>query len=203
MALMEKSIVAAFDFDGTITYGDTLLSFLLFAKPLKAPFLLAKIAPHLFLYTLGRLSRKEAKQLCLKAFFSGMSYQEFQEIARRFSLEKIDKKVRPESLERIKWHKKSGHRLVLVSASIETYLIPWAEKMGFEKVLASKLEIIDGKVTGNLLGKNCREKEKVFRLQEYLGPKDRYTLFAYGNSDGDHAMLAFADYSYYNKMSDD
>jgi HAD superfamily hydrolase (TIGR01490 family) len=197
-----KTTVAAFDFDGTITYGDTLHLFLMFASPFKAPVLFAKISPWLLAYTLGFLSRKQMKQIALKAFFAGTPLEDLQKIARKFSLTKLTSKIKPESLKRIQWHQARGDRLILVSASIDTYLIPWAETVGFEKVLASRLEVIDGKVTGNILGKNCREEEKVRRLEEYLGPRKNYTLYAYGNSDGDRAMLDFSDYSFYNTMGE-
>lgn len=199
---MDKRVVAAFDFDGTITYNDTLLPFLMTTVgPVAAIGNFSRVLPSLMAYSLGLIGRQRAKEACLAAFYAGMPHAEFEDLGRRFSLEKLDQRIRPESRERIAWHRNRGDQMVVVSASIETYLKAWAEKEGFAAVLGSRLEVIDGKVTGKLLGKNCREDEKVRRLEEFLGPRDGYTLYAYGNSDGDKQMLAFADYAFYKKMS--
>jgi phosphatidylglycerophosphatase C len=106
--------------------------------------------------------------------------------------------VKPEALERIKWHQAQGHRCIIVSASIETYLEPWAKAKGFSDVVSSKVETDEnGRITGNLIGHNCRGLEKVKRIEKLLGPKENYLLYAYGDSKGDKEMLDFADHAFY------
>jgi HAD superfamily phosphoserine phosphatase-like hydrolase len=88
-----------------------------------------------------------------------------------------------------------------VSASIDLYLRPWAERYGFEEILASTLEVDSkGNVTGKLKGKNCCGVEKTKRLTNYLGPKETYQLYAYGDSLGDQELLALADYPFYRSF---
>jgi phosphoserine phosphatase len=35
--------------------------------------------------------------------------------------------LRPEALRRARWHQEQGHHLVVLSASLEAYLLPWGE----------------------------------------------------------------------------
>ncbi len=79
-----------------------------------------------------------------------------------------------------------------MSASPEFYVTPIGRRLGFDAVLATRLEVDpDGRLTGRILGANCRGPEKVVRLREWRG--DTLTVaFAYGDSAGDREMLALA-----------
>ena len=67
---------------------------------------------------------------------------------------------------------------------------------GFDEVIASELEVVEGVVTGRLKGLNCWGPEKTRRLKESIG-ETTYTLYAYGNSRGDKELLEMADYPFY------
>ena len=59
-------------------------------------------------------------------------------------------------------------------------------------MLATRLEVdADDRLTGRLIGANCRGPEKVVRLREWRG-EALAVAFAYGDSDGDREMLALA-----------
>ena len=61
-------------------------------------------------------------------------------------------------------------------------------------MLCSRLEVDgDGRVTGSLVGGNCRGPAKLRRIREHFGA-DGYELWAYGDSAGDAEMLAAADH---------
>jgi phosphatidylglycerophosphatase C len=183
----EKPVVAAFDFDGTLTQRDSLLPFLWQAVGWNGfachAFLLA---PTLARYGLGMIPNDVAKQRVLRQFFAGINIATLREKATQFAVHELPRLIRPATARRFDWHKQQGHRCIVVSASLELYVRPWALKMGFDDVLASRLETrADGSVTGNLLGKNCYGIEKVRRLEELLGARSGYTLYAYGDSRGD------------------
>lgn len=199
----ERPVVAAFDFDGTLTYRDTLSSFLLYAAgPLKTTWCLLLQLPILVAFVLGRASRQEVKERVLKQFFAGESMDKLRHMGKIFAKEQLSRHLRPESMERLKWHLQQGHRCVLVSASVDVYLEPWAKSAGFSDALTSKVAFdAEGNVTGKLIGLNCRCQEKVRRLRELLGPLEKYHIYAYGDSRGDKEMLAIADHPYYRKMS--
>jgi len=199
-------VIAAFDFDGTVTTRDSLLPFLLKNFGAAAVFFKSfSIILELAGFCLGWTSRKKAKEALLTCFLKGMKENELNLRAEAFADNDLPCYVRPEALKKIAWHKEQGHTLVLISASIENYLTPWASSLGFERVLSSKLELAaDHTVTGRLIGENCWGQEKVRRLEEAFGKKvdeggSRYTLYAYGDSRGDLELLAYADHPFFRK----
>lgn len=189
--------IALFDFDGTVTTNDSLLKFIRFvvgdAKFMTGFFMLS---PILILYKMGTIPNYKAKQKLLAWFFKGYTEKEFKKIANEYSLNHIEKILRPKAMKKINWHKQQNHKVVIVSASIDCWLRPWCEKNNLE-LLATKLEFKNGIVTGELLGKNCYGQEKVNKI------KQKYTLdnfdyvYAYGDSVGDKEMLALANKSFY------
>jgi phosphatidylglycerophosphatase C len=177
---MSEMIVAAFDFDKTVTYHDTLLPFLLHLHPSHHRFLrITKLIPTLLLYKLGLLENHDAKENLLKAFLKNHSYSHLEDQAKQFSLVRLSHYVRPEALNRLHWHQKKKHRCILISAGLEIYLKPWAEAMGLE-VSATRLQVHKGRVSGKIDGRNCFGAEKVNRLIERFGPKEGFKLYAYG-----------------------
>ncbi len=197
-----KPIVAAFDFDGTMTRGDTLFPFLIFAAGsdrFLRLFLL--LLPTLLGYKLGIIKNDIAKEKVFTRFFAGTRIDAIEKIAHQFSIEKLPGLVRPNALSRFQWHKQQGHRCVLVSASLDIYLQPWAQHVGFDDVISSSLETTEtGMVSGKLSGANCFGPEKSSRLEALLGDRSGYELYAYGDSNGDKELLSMADYAYYREM---
>jgi phosphatidylglycerophosphatase C len=106
-------------------------------------------------------------------------------------------RIRPGMATRLQWHREQGHRLILVSASLTDYLVPFARQAGgFDQVIATRLEVDgEGHLTGRLVGNNVRAEEKAIRLRAFLGDSD-VELWAYGDSAGDRQMLAMADHPY-------
>jgi HAD superfamily hydrolase (TIGR01490 family) len=96
-------------------------------------------------------------------------------------------------VERLGWHRSQGHEVVVVSASFTDYLRPVADRLGVDAVLATELEVVDGRLTGRLAGANVRGAEKVRRLETWLGDEPA-ELWAYGDSSGDRELLARADH---------
>jgi phosphatidylglycerophosphatase C len=207
MTEMEQShlpIVAAFDFDGTITYYDSLVPFLFFVFGFwKALGGLALQTPYFIEYLFGKKTRAQIKEIILTYFFRGMPLERMQKFGHQYGQGSLNKHVRQSALDRIKWHREQKHRLIIISASIDIYLKPWAELVGIDDVISSKLLLNEkGCITGKLLGENCRGPEKVKRLEGLLGNREGYILYAYGDSDGDKELLESADFPYFNKMKD-
>ena len=195
----EKPVVAAFDFDGTLTRRDTLLPFLLHTFGIVAVVRHALIlSPTLAGCGLGKIDNGVAKERVLIRCLGGMRMADLQQHGDRFATYVLPGLLRDEALRRLEWHKLQGHRCVVVSASLELYVRPWAIKAGFDDVIATRLEVREGgKVTGRLSGANCFGIEKLERLANLLGARERYNLYAYGDSRGDKELLAYADFPYY------
>jgi phosphatidylglycerophosphatase C len=185
--------VAAFDFDGTLVPGDSLHPFLaLVLGRRRLTEVLVRSAPAMgWGYRTG--GRDQAKAALLLRAVAGLDATTVDETGRRFGRQ-LASRVRPDLQARLAAHRARGHRLVLVSASLTTYLETFAAEIGMDDVLATRLEVgSDGRLTGRLLGPNVRGPEKAARLRALLGP-DPIDLWAYGDSPGDREMLAMADH---------
>lgn len=191
-------IVAAFDFDGTVTDRDMLIPFLGYTFGwTKTLLLLLTISPQFLLYLLGILSRQKMKEIGLKTFLKGMSQQELELHAKQFAEERLPKFLRAKALDKIQHHKNLGHETIIISANLAQIIIPWAKNFGMDHVIASLAAVDqDQKITGCLEGLNCYGQEKVNRLLQWSGPKD-YILYFYGDSTGDKEILKLADFPYY------
>lgn len=193
-----KKVLAFFDFDGTLIKGNSLPKFLWYYM---TPFIFIKKTlfsiPVLIIYALNLIDSHSAKQRVIKKFFNGTNEKDFMEKASLFSHSVIPSILREEAIERVKWHQEMKHTCILVSASIETYLLPWAEANGFSKVLATKLEVDhNGKITGKFSGKNCKGVEKIRRIEEYYGDLKQYETYTYGDSEGDKELLRISDHPF-------
>lgn len=101
----------------------------------------------------------------------------------------------------------AGNRVYVISASpVEWVRLYMAELMdriapgyGADAVtiLGSQLELKDGRITGQLVGRNCYGEEKVNRLvaavPDLKDHREDYHVTHYGDSRGDREMLEFAD----------
>lgn len=193
-----SNTVAFFDFDGTLTRRDSLLPFLrmVAGTPL---FVLRMVllTPVLAAYAANFLRNDVAKEIVIARFLQGMDMEELRQSGRRFANDRLPLLLRPAGTERLRWHQQQGHACVLVSASVDIYLAPWAHAMGFDDWITSSLATDDvGRFNGRLRGSNCFGEEKVRRIKRWLSGKEVSRCYAYGDSPGDLPMLRMANEGY-------
>ncbi len=183
--------VAAFDFDGTLTIRDSFSAFLAWdAGGARAVVAAAWLAPAGLLYLLDR-DRGRLKAAAARVFLRGRTLASVQATAEAFAGE-IDL-LRPDALRCWETWGARGAVRVIVTASPEFIVAPFARRLGADRLIATRLEVdADGRLTGALLGRNCRGPEKVRRLREAFGADLRLAA-AYGDSAGDREMLALAE----------
>ncbi|HEY6956906.1 MAG TPA: HAD-IB family hydrolase [Flavisolibacter sp.] len=196
-----KKGIAFFDFDGTITKKDTLLEFIKFTKG-SFGFYLGFLLnlPYLIAYKLKIISNQSAKEKVLRFFFHGIAIEEFNRRCQEFAEQVVPKLVRTKALDEIERLKAMDIKVVVVSASPENWIEQWTKRLGLE-LIASRLEVSGGKVTGKILGKNCHGDEKVVRIKEVYDLTNYNIIAAYGDSGGDKPMLALADQAHYRPFS--
>lgn len=193
--------IAAFDFDGTITRKDTLIEFLRFAGG-SARFytVFALYTPLLILMKLKLYSNQKAKEKIFAHYFKDIPLEQFNDLCRRFSEQKGQSLVYADAKTQIAKHKAQGDEVIIISASIENWVCHFAEALKADKLLATQVEVQDGKITGRFLTANCYGKEKVKRLLSAYPERDKYYLIAYGDSRGDKELLHFADEQHYKQF---
>jgi HAD superfamily hydrolase (TIGR01490 family) len=180
--------IAAFDFDGTITDRDTLLPFL---YRVAGPASLSRALAASLARARMDDRRNEMKSVVLQRVFAGRSSAEIKAAGAAYARQ-LETKVRPAMREQIEWHRQEGHRIVIVSASLHTYLDPLAHYLGVDGVLAVALEEDDrGRLTGDIVGANTRGPEKVVKLRAWAGDQPD-ELWAYGDASGDAHLLRAA-----------
>jgi HAD superfamily hydrolase (TIGR01490 family) len=199
---MDKPVIAAFDFDGTITTNDILLPFLIFFRGKKTVYLsIVKMLPALILFLLGRRSRQDLKEHLLHSLIGHMPMTLIESMAEQFHEKQLPRLIRKDAQKRLEWHRREGHQVVIVSANLSLLLHRFAKDQK-ASLLSSELEIDPrGKITGRLQGLNCWGPEKAHRLIEKYGVKENFVLYAYGDSRGDQELLALADYPHYRYFS--
>ena len=193
--------LALFDFDGTITSTDTFIKFIQFAKGSAKLFVgFALLTPYLILMKLKVYPNWKAKEKVMSFFFGGMSVSEFNRLGASFAKNEIPKYVKDSAMERLKFHKTNGDKIIIVSASFENWISDWA-KDHCDLLLATRVEVSKDKLTGKIMGANCYGMEKVNRLKEVVDIGEFATIHAYGDSRGDKEMLDLATYANFRNFN--
>ena len=186
--------IYAFDFDGTLTTKDTLLEFIRFAKgTLAFGWGFMRYAHLLVLMKLGLYPNWKAKQKVFAHFFKDTTLEDFDAICQEFTASSRYL-LRPKGIETINQALSEGSEVLIVSASIDNWVQPFFPQV---KVLGTQIEVVDGKLTGRFLTKNCYGEEKVNRLKAIYPNRQDYHLTAFGDSNGDKELLAWADESHF------
>lgn len=192
--------LALFDFDGTLTTRDTLLSFIRFYWG-NARFVggMLVMSPYLLAYKIKLIKNWQAKEKVLRFFFRDEQVEVFNSKCVMYCRQVLPALLRPVAVKRLNFHRDRGDRVIVVSASAENWIAPWTEGLGVE-LLATRLESRQGKLTGKLSGMNCYGREKELRIKAILDPSEYSEIFAYGDSRGDREMLAMAGNPMYRRF---
>ncbi len=192
--------LALFDFDGTLTDKDSFMQFIRYSKGGFRYFLgLFILSPILILYKAKLLANDKAKVLVLSYFFSGVALEEFKSKADGFAMEKIPRMLRKSAMDRLRWHINQQHKVVVVSASVNLWLKKWCDLLNIQ-LIATELDIKQGKITGRLSTPNCYGEEKVKRIKLELQLDQYERIYAYGDTQGDKPMLALAHEKFYRSF---
>ena len=188
--------LAIFDFDGTITIRNTFVGFLFRAVPWhrKCIFLMA-IPIMILAFRCGWLSVKGSHRFLVGYLLKGQRVEHLQQVGERFSQGMLRQLLRPAALQRIAWHRENGHDVVVVSASYEYWIRPWCLMQEID-LICSTLEVAHGRATGRSLCV-CDGEQKVTQLRQRYCLESYDTIYAYGDSEGDLAMMSLADHAEY------
>ena len=194
---IKTSTLVLFDFDGTITTKDTLIEFIQFYRGRNQYFLgLLLMAPMLALFLSRLIPNWKAKQHFLTHYFKGEKISFFNSRCLEFTMRVLPGLIRPDALKAIEAYRKQKVTIAVVSASAENWVKPWCDANGLI-CLATKLEVKNGAITGQLSGRNCYGDEKVCRIKEHFNLADYQEIIAYGDSSGDKEMFELAHKTFY------
>ena len=183
---------AAFDVDNTLTVRDCVVPFM---KTVGGVSKLSKVVLSDLGKTIQNVRRRDRDALKMKfidGIFAGKDAREVESLGVQFASKVADKWLRSDVASRLRWHQEQGHVVILVSASLGAYLHPLGDLLEVDAVLCTELEEENGVLTGKLIGRNCRGKEKASRVQKWCqdsGIALEDLMYAYGDSSGDTELL--------------
>ncbi len=187
----------AFDFDGTLTVRDSFTAFLKWRTPNLAWILGGvRLVPAAIRYLFHR-DRGVIKAAAVRVYLKGVRRERLEADARRFAELHSRSLLRPDAVLAWKRWRDEQVRLVIVTASPDLVVAPFARGLGADDLLGTQLAFdADDRVTGDFVGPNCRGAEKVVRLKAAYGER-LCVRAAYGDTSGDAEMLAFAEDPYF------
>lgn len=185
--------IVAFDFDGTLTTHDSFTAFLAWkAEPFRYFIGLARLLPHILAFAVNR-DRGRLKAAAAACFLGGEPIAQLEAEAEAFATLKAQRMLRPDAVQAWRNWRAQGALMVIVTASPETLVQPFARGLGADVLIGTRLHLDDqGRVTGAFIGPNCRGPEKVVRLKAAFGEDVRLAA-AYGDTSGDREMLQLAE----------
>lgn len=195
--------VAVFDFDGTLSRRDTLIPFVArVAGPVRSASGSVAAGFSGLRGDFDWRDRDALKEHMVERLLTGHDERDLVRRGGAYATRLLDKGLRPEVVEQLRRHVAAGHETLFVSASLTYYLEPIARHFHMTHVIGVEPEAVAGTLTGRLVHPNVRAAEKEARLRSWLaapaeGAIDGLEMWAYGNSSGDHELLAMADHAFW------
>ena len=181
-----------FDFDGTLTYKDTMFLYLKFYNASKFRIQFIKHIPLFTLLKLNLLDAEKVKKSFISSILKGQSKAKIEKKTQEFFDQYYPEIFRENALDFIKNIDYSQTDCYIVSASLDIWVKPFAEKFKMN-LIATKAEFKNEVFTGNFVGKNCNGPEKVIRIKEEISDKKYDKTMAFGDTSGDQQMLDWAN----------
>jgi HAD superfamily hydrolase (TIGR01490 family) len=185
---------AFFDLDKTIIAKSSSLAF---SKPFQAGGLITRgamlrSAYAQFVYLVGGADHDQMEKI--RAFMSqlveGWDVETVKEIVGDTLHHIVDPIVYDEAVSLMEEHHVAGRDVVVVSASGTEVVEPIGEMLGADEVIASQLEIVDGKYTGEIdYYAYANEKARAIETMAVERGYDLEQCFAYSDSITDAPML--------------
>jgi phosphatidylglycerophosphatase C len=187
--------LALFDFDGTITFGDSFMPFVYLAARPRVALGSVLLSPLTIGYKLGLVPATRMRAAVAYVGFRGRLLHELRELGAAYG-KRLPRTVRPEALAKIRWHQAQGDTVVVVSASLDLYLSAWCIEHGVE-LICTELESKGGLLTGRYLGSDCAGPEKARRVLERYDLSRYPVIYAYGDTPEDEELLSLASRRYF------
>lgn len=198
------AIIAAFDFDHTLLRGDTLLILhRLVHRPSAFYAGCLTLVPQFVRWKLGCLSTTAFKECYLGAILHSTSLVQRRMVFQHQLPDSLMRLLNPEAVQRLRWHQRQGHRVVIVTALPRFLISPVAERLGVELLATETTDPMIHTPSDplRLTSANCKGAEKTRRLQEWFQePLSSVILHAYGDSHGDRELLQASNHPHWRSF---
>ena len=193
--------LSVYDFDKTIYNGETLndfYRFYLIKKPWKIYTVFFQLW-YFLLYVLKIINLEKLKENFLR-FLNGENTGELKKLIREF-WEKKESKINLWVKDEILKNKKETEILVAISASPTFLIIDRLRLMGFDVVIGTDFLFESTKFHSHITSKNCKNYEKVKRLDKWAEDNNiQYDIVNfYSDSIADKPLFDLAEHKYWIK----
>ncbi|MDR4895016.1 MULTISPECIES: HAD family hydrolase [unclassified Chryseobacterium] len=185
-----------FDFDGTLTYKDTMFMYLKFYDSTKYRIQFLRHVPLFILLKLKLAETEKVKKSFIGSILRGQTQQKIEQKSKQFFEQHYPKIVRENALDFIKNIDRNNTQSLLVTASLDIWVKPFADELKMQLV-STRAEFKNGIFTGNFVGKNCNGKEKLVRIKAEINDSKYDKIIAFGDTSGDRPMLKWANEGHY------
>jgi HAD superfamily hydrolase (TIGR01490 family) len=187
--------LALFDFDGTLYPKDSFTGFIFYTLSKRHIVKKGlKILPWIQAYYLKLYPAHAMRPRLFQSMFKDISANFLQNLAQEYAQQLIQN-LDQELLQQLRLHQQNGDRVVLVSASVDLYLVPICKALNIE-LICTATEIKNGLLTGHYSSEDCSCEQKKLRILQQYNLEDYQYIYAYGNSEEDLDMLSLADHPY-------
>jgi HAD superfamily hydrolase (TIGR01490 family) len=197
--------LAVFDLDGTVASGDTFRAYLL-ACLSRSPsrwHRVPELAGAVALFAAGRRDNTWMKCAFLGAIFGGRKWEALEQQTEAFVAALLRNSIRRDALAAMAERRSEGCKLLLATASPDLYVVPLAQRLGFDDVLCTHVaRDAEGRLLGTLQDGNCHGQAKLQRVLAWRtaagvgGP-----MWAYSDHHADLPLLTAADVAFATSAS--
>lgn len=126
-----------------------------------------------------------------RAYLAGQPYDKMRRLARACFETDIKPRISRAGLDAIREHKAQGHTVVLLSGSLDFLLEPLLEYVGADHLIAARMEVVNGKLTGRIVGDFPFGTYKAVLIRHFAEEHglDFSRSYAYADHHTDHEVL--------------
>ena len=141
-------------------------------------------------YLAGRLDLNEYLNFTLE-ILAATDVAQLDEWHRDFMRDCIEPIMLPKAAALLQQHRDAGDKLVIITATNRFVTGPIAARLGVETLLATEVEMVDGRYTGRSFDVPCFKEGKVTRLNRWLEENgyDLHDSYFYSDSMNDLPLL--------------
>jgi HAD superfamily hydrolase (TIGR01490 family) len=190
--------LAIFDLDNTLIAGDSDYSwgeFLVAQGKVDSDYYRVMNDRFFADYEAGRLDINAYLQFSLEPL-SNITRAELSQLHEKFMAEVISPMMLDKAQGLLEKHRRAGDKLLVITSTNRFIVEPICKALGIDQVIATELEIVDGRYTGNISGVPSYREGKVERLNNWLtaNRQDIDDSYFYSDSINDLPLLEKVDH---------
>jgi putative phosphoserine phosphatase/1-acylglycerol-3-phosphate O-acyltransferase len=185
-------IAAFFDFDGTIIAGYSILAFLK-ERVRRREFRAADIARTAVALAQSALGQIDSRELISRGMheWSGRPLADLEALGERLFASDLRGRIFPEIRALLAEHRRQGHVIAIATSAAPFQVEPVARDLGIEHILCTRLETVDGILTGKSRGPILWGRAKAEAVREFARSRgiDLRRSYFYADGDEDVALM--------------